>query len=200
VSERRDWAVILARGESRRMGRPKGLCRLPGEARSFLTRIVDLYGEMAFPLAVVTTAAMGEAYRAELPGAPVRWLERPAGRGTAFSVVAALEALAAEATHLWLHPVDLPRVTAASLDALLARSAAEPGTVLVPEREGRPGHPVVLPVAPFLRLRGVVRDGDMRPWLLELTAPGPDRMAPLVAVPLRDEGIVTDYDSPASLT
>jgi len=199
VSERRDWAVILARGESRRMGQPKGLCRLPGEMRSFLARIVDLYGELAFPVAVVTTPAAGTVYRAELPLAAVRWLERPGGRGTAFSVAAALEDLAAEATHLWLHPVDLPRVSAASLAALLARSAAEPEAVLVPEREGRPGHPVVLPVAPFRRLRGVVRDGAMRPWLLELTAPGPDRLAPLTEVPLSDDGIVADYDAPASL-
>ena len=200
MSERRDWAVILARGESRRMGRPKGLCRLPGEVQSFLARIVDLYGEMSFPVAVVTTPGTGAVYRAELPRAAVRWLERPAGRGTAFSVVAALDALAAEATHLWLHPVDLPRVSVASLGTLLARSVVEPGTVLVPEWKERPGHPVVLPVAPFRGLRGVVRDGGMRPWLLELTAPGPDRLAPLVAVPLPDEGIVTDYDAPASLT
>jgi CTP:molybdopterin cytidylyltransferase MocA len=181
------------------MGRPKGLCRLPDEPRSFLALIIDLYGELAFPVAVLTTPATGAAYRAALPQAPVRWLEHPAGKGTAVSVVAALVALDGEATHLWLHPVDLPRVSAVSLRTLLARSRAEPEAVLVPQQGGQPGHPVVFPVAPFRSLRGMVRDGAMRPWLLELTAPGPGRLAPLVAVSLPDAGIVTDYDDPATL-
>ena len=40
---RRDWAVVLARGESRRMGRPKGLCSAPDDPRPFLQRVYDLY-------------------------------------------------------------------------------------------------------------------------------------------------------------
>ncbi|MFH1845209.1 MAG: NTP transferase domain-containing protein [bacterium] len=193
---RADWAVILARGDSSRMGRPKGLCRLPGDDRCFLALIAAAYQAIEFPVAVVTTCFLGKQYRAALStSASPEWIERAGGGGTAASVVAALEMLVDRATHIWLHPVDLPGVAADSLARLLAESRRHPASLLVPEYAGQPGHPVVLPVGPFLGLCELTVPESMRPWLLEVTASGPDQMAPLVPVPLRDRGIVTDYDS-----
>jgi CTP:molybdopterin cytidylyltransferase MocA len=182
------------------MGRPKGLCVLPDDPRCFLARIAALYRRHRIPVSVVTTVAAGAAYRAALDGGrDLHWLERPGGAGTAASVTAALAAHGGEATHLWLHPVDLPRVAAGTLDRLRDLSRRQPGAVLVPQHDGRPGHPVVLPVAPFRELAGETRDGAMRAWLLELTAPGPDRLAPLIPLAVGDPGCVEDYDDPADL-
>ena len=69
--ERRDWGVILARGDSARMGRPKGLCRLPGDAASFLASICGLYARAGLPVAVVTRPDLGSLYRAETTGIDV---------------------------------------------------------------------------------------------------------------------------------
>ncbi len=203
--KRCDWAVILARGQSQRMGRPKGLCRLPGDDDPFLVRIARLYGTAGLPVAVVTTGQLRRLYEpAVTSGAVQRWIERAPGAGTAASAGAALAELAGTASHLWLHPVDLPEVRAASLHTLRARSQAEPNALLVAGYGDRPGHPVVMPVASFQvladpdlpgrmcdRLREVcdasVR-GDRREWIVRC----------LVA--LDDPGVVADYDDPADLT
>jgi len=152
------------------------------------------------PVVVVTTVRLGELYRAALTDFSVtEWIERARGGGTAASVVMALEMLVDRASHLWLHPVDLPGVAAGSLTRLLNESRHCPGSVLVPEYDGQPGHPVVLPVRSFQGLPERAVPESMRPWLLELTAAGPQQLAPLRRIPLRDRGIVTDYDSTADL-
>jgi CTP:molybdopterin cytidylyltransferase MocA len=191
----------MARGASLRMGRAKGLCRLPGDKLSFLARVVALYRKLKFAVAVVTTTQLSEDYRQELaPATCDLWILRPRGGGTATTVLAALSMLTDRATHLWLHPVDLPQVTVHSVSLLKRQSLAHPRAVLVPEHAGRPGHPVVLPVAPFADLIERPAPTAMRPWLLELTREGPNQMAPLISVPLTDEGVVTDYDDASRLT
>ncbi len=201
--DRHDVAVVLARGRSRRMGRPKGLCRLPGDDDCFLVRIARLYAGLGLPVAVVTTSALHRRYEPVLGAAtpPATWIERPGGGGTAGSVAAALARLPG-ATHLWLHPVDLPAVAAPTLERLRRLSRRHPRTVLVPVHGGRPGHPVVLPSAlPALRRDGPAR-GSMRRWLLAAAAVARRDGGPELAireVPVDDAGVVTDYDDPAAL-
>ena len=180
-----DWAVILARGESERMGRPKGLCRRPGDDEPFLVRIARLYGAAGLPVAVVTTDQLHRLYEpAVARGAVQRWIERAPGAGTAASAGAALAALAGTASHLWLHPVDLPDVQATSLQTLSERSQAEPKALLVPYHGDRPGHPVVVPVASFR----VLADPDL-----------PGRMCDRLREVCDDPGVVADYDDPVDL-
>ena len=201
---RSDWAVILARGESRRMGRPKGLCRRPGDDEPFLVRIARLYGAAGWPVAVVTTPQLRRSYEPAITsGAVQRWIERASGAGTAASAGAALHALADTASHLWLHPVDLPDVQAASLQTMWDRSRAEPQALLVPRYRDRPGHPVVVPVASFRILADPDLPGRMRDRLREVcsTGAGDDqRTGPIRRwVVLADQGVVTDCDDPTDL-
>jgi CTP:molybdopterin cytidylyltransferase MocA len=126
----------------------------------------------------------------------VLWITRARGGDTALSVVAALEALGETATHLWLHPVDLPQVAPGTLARLAAASRRAPGCVLVPEHAGAPGHPVVLPTAPFLALRGSRPDGPMRPLLLAAARGDGVARAPLRNVPVADPGVIADRDTP----
>lgn len=179
------------------MGRPKGLCPsgLPG--LSCLEAVAALYAAAGWPLAVVTTAPLAALYRPLLAGGPpVLWITRGAGGDTALSVVAALEELGGTATHLWLHPVDLPQVAPATLARLATASRRDPGCVLVPEQAGAPGHPVVLPTAPFLALRGTRPEGPMRPLLLAAARGEGAVRAPLRAVPVADPGVIADRDTP----
>ncbi len=200
MAERTDWAVILARGESRRMGRAKGLCTLPGDTRCFLQRIADLYHGERFDVAVVCTPELAREYTVAVGDRTAdRWLTGPPGAGTAQTVVIALRALSQQASHLWLHPVDLPVVDRTTIADLYARSRAADGAVLVPEYDSRPGHPVVLPVDPFRglarqRLSGAMRD-VLRTHCIASEAP----LAILQRVPVPDVGVVDDYDDPRSI-
>lgn len=188
-----DRAVILARGDSARMGGPKGLCRLPGEADPFLVCIARLHAARGVPVAVLTRPDLLEIYRAGAGDAPVAdWLVHPRGGGTATTVLAAVAALDGRATHLWLHPVDLPLVASATLERIAALSAAAPGEILVPRYRGLRGHPVLTPLAPWRGLDPVDHPGPMR----DLLAGGE---APLRFVDVPDPGICRDFDAPADL-
>jgi CTP:molybdopterin cytidylyltransferase MocA len=159
--------------------------------------VADLYAAAGWPLAVVTTVPLAELYRPLLAdGPPVLWITRSGGGDTALSVVAALEALGETATHFWLHPVDLPQVAADTLTRLAAVSRRAPGCVLVPEHAGVPGHPVVLPTAPFLALCGSCPAGPMRPLLLAAARGEGTARAPLRNVPVADSGVIADRDTP----
>ncbi len=197
MATRTDVAVVLARGASSRMGRPKGLCRRAGQARTFLQEVADLYATAGLPVAVVTTPQLVAPYAALFPPkAAPRWIAREAGGGTALSVAAALTELAAAATHLWLHPVDLPRVRPATLAALRAASLAEPDAVIVPACEGVPGHPVVLPCAPFSDLRGAAPAGGMRALLLARARGEGGHALRLLTLAVADPGVIADLDTP----
>ena len=199
MSGRRDHAVILARGASRRMGRPKGLCEAPSGEGTLLQAVAALYAEFGLPLLVVTTAELGGLYRPLLSAQPrVAWAFAPAGGDTAATVAAALTALGEAATHLWLHPVDLPGVSRRTLDRLAAVSRGAPSAVVTPEHDGVPGHPVVLPAAPFADLRGTAPAGRMRDLLAaRARGEGGLRIA-MIAVAVPDAGVIADLDAPAA--
>jgi CTP:molybdopterin cytidylyltransferase MocA len=159
-----------------------------------LEAVVGLYAATGWPRAIVTTSALAALYRPLLEPREVAWIERPRGAGTAASVVAAIEDLAGRATHLWLHPVDLPELRPETLALLHRRSREEPDATLVPVCAGTPGHPVVLPVARWLGLRGTRPQGPMRE-LLRAGMAG----APPLEIPVDDPGIAADRDTPGDL-
>jgi CTP:molybdopterin cytidylyltransferase MocA len=192
MSDRRDAALILARGESRRMGKPKGLCIADDDPRPLLARVVDLHTAADRPVTVVTSASLVDPYEQTLSGQPISWLILEPGQGTARSVLAGVTALSGRATHLWLHPVDMPNVSAATLALLAEESKMRPEAVVIPEHNGVPGHPVVLPVRPVDGLWPADAPGAMRLLLHE----GP---CPVVTVACDDPGVVDDMDTPEDL-
>ena len=197
VSER-EWGIVLARGSSHRMGHPKGLCRLPGDDTCFLRRIVELYLGSGRSVSVVTTHELQPLYAPLLADLPsVRWIIGEEGPGTGHTVAAAATALVPPAERFWLHPVDVPGVTPSVVQIIAEKARQHPAAVIVPEYQGRPGHPVVLPKALIAELRRTTPTGSLRTWLLAATGRGQE--AELVRVPLDDPVVVTDYDDPASL-
>lgn len=194
TTRRRDWAVVLARGESSRMGRPKGACRLPGDRTTFLERVCDLHRGADHAVAVVTLPELAPIYADCVPASSVDdWIRHPRGGGTAASCLAAVERLASRATHLWFHPVDLPLVATDTLRRLSEASRATPGRIVVPRHAGVRGHPVVTPLTPWLGLRPDAHDGPMRALI--------DRCGAAVHyLDLPDPGICRDFDHPDDLT
>jgi molybdenum cofactor cytidylyltransferase len=197
---RRDAVIILARGRSRRMGRPKGLIAAPGGGVRLAEAVWEPYRTRGWPGVLIARTAEAESYAAALGAAAgLRVAAAPDGGETAATVFAGWRELchgdAAPPTHLWLHPVDLPEVGTTTIDLLHAASERQPDRVCRPLWQGRPGHPVVAPAAALSAVADR-RAGWPGPWrdLLELE----DVLRP-VQVAVQDGGVCRDYDTPQAL-
>lgn len=197
---RHDVLVVLCRGESRRYGAPKALATVGDDPRPLLARVVSLHRQAGRNrLLVVTTAGLADACAGCLATvAEVEIVAGPDGGDTALTLALAWDHLAATSaavTHVWAHPVDLPRVGIRTLRQLAAVSAAAPGRLVRPAWDHRPGHPVVLPAKVLARLAPEARDwqGPWRTLLDAAVASG--RCAPPLLVTVADPGTILDLDT-----
>jgi molybdenum cofactor cytidylyltransferase len=129
--------LILAAGESRRMGFPKAL--LPYGEETFLDRLAGLFAARCSPVIVVLGA---EAERIRAAGhSPATFVVNPDwARGQTTSMQCGLRAVPSHADGVLFTLVDHPAVRPATIDALLAGPRA---TLLrVPRYHGRRGHPI----------------------------------------------------------
>ena len=128
--------MILAAGESRRMGFPKAL--LPYRAETFLDTLTGLFAARCSPVIVVLGAEAerirGQALR------PATFVVNPDyARGMTTSLQCGLRAVPADAEGVLFTLVDHPAVTPAAIDALLATPRP---LVRVPRYGDRRGHPI----------------------------------------------------------
>ena len=189
--------VLLAAGESRRLGGPSKLeIRLDGEALLRRTARTLLVAGVA-PLVVVVGHAADRS-AALLAGLPVEIVENPAWReqgqqGSARRGLAALAprlaAVGAEGVLVSL--VDLPLLTAAHVHTLAAAFANRGGArVRVPWHDGQRGNPVVFEASLCAAL--AAEPGGPRAWL--------DAHPEAVARWLVDDpAFVTDLDTMADV-
>ncbi len=200
---RHDTALIMARGQSRRMGCPKGMCRLVAGGPTLLESIVDLYLDCGMTVVVLTLPELAAVYEACLSEQPqVRCLTHQGGDDTARTVMAAWRAGfpgLERPTHLWLHPVDLPLVRSSTLRQLAVVSMANPQYVLRPCVADQPGHPVIVPadllgwaVARFATFSALAMRDVIDIWQHEKAGGHMD-------VPVDDKGCVEDIDDPDAL-
>ena len=187
------------------MGRPKGLCRLPGASGTFLQTLVATYAAARIPVAVVAGRDDLPAYQRLLPpgsGLDVAWLGADTRGDTARTALLARQAWP-EASHYWLQPVDLPLLRPETVRLLAAASHREPARIVRPARGAVPGHPVIVPHPVLAGLeRLAVGDerlaaGPLRDIIETATTAGELERPRIVAV--EDPGVVRDFDSPADL-
>jgi molybdenum cofactor cytidylyltransferase len=177
--------IILAAGESRRMGRPKAL--LDWHGVTVLEHMAGLLAEVAEPVIVVVGYHAGEirarGVRATLVANP-----NPE-RGMLSSLQSGLDAVPPEAGAALFTPVDYPAVRPATIRALAAAAGRAP--LAIPVFEGRRGHPVLI----------------ARPLMEELLALPPEARASdvirrhldrAILVDVDDRGAVEDIDDPAA--
>lgn len=202
VPPRCDLAVVMARGQGRRMGAVKGLLRPRGWDCSFAGRLVRTYAAAGLPALVMVAAGQQEAFAGDLQGTgldPGCVVAGPQGGDTALTLLAAWRLAGRRSTHVWAQPVDMPLVSVETLRGLLAASRAEPGRVVRPAVAGRPGHPVVLPAWVLRKLEAAPghHDGPMQAFLAQLQTQ--DEAAGTGLLPCADDGAVRDFDEPADL-
>jgi molybdenum cofactor cytidylyltransferase len=168
--------LILAAGESRRMGFPKALLRYREE--TFLDRLAGLFAARCSPV-IVVLGAEAERIRAIVHLAATFVVNPDWARGQTTSMQCGLRAVPREADGVLFTLVDHPAVARATIDALLAGSPA--ALVRVPRYQGRRGHPIWFSrelIQEFLALaetgaaRDVVRGHASETEFLDVDDPG----------------------------
>ena len=131
-------AIILAAGESSRMGRPKAL--LPFRSGTFLSVLAETLASCCSPVIAVFGAGAENLVRAAPPGVvPVTNTTYQLGMLTSLQV--GLQALPPESRSRVLFTlVDHPAVAVRTVEALLRSHAP----IAIPRRSGKRGHPVVM--------------------------------------------------------
>ncbi len=148
--------VILAAGQSRRMGTPKLL--LSWGQTSVLGHLVEQWQKLGAEQIVVVSAAGDHVLAAELDrlGFPVEnRVHNPApDRGMFSSIQCAARWLGwkRSLTHWGIVLGDQPHLRPETLQALVGFSAAHPKKICLPWSRGHRRHPVLLPKERFIQL------------------------------------------------
>jgi molybdenum cofactor cytidylyltransferase len=184
-------AVLLAAGESRRMGRPK--LTLPwGNGGSVISQVVARFREAgADPLLVVTGGDREEVERA-LRGAGAQCLFNPIYRqgGMLSSIKVGLRRLLdGEAEAALVAPADLPYLTAETLRSLLDHRRRSGSDLIVPSHEMRRGHPVLIGRAYWQEVLDLPEGRTLRDFLRR-------RTGQIDYVVVGDAGVIQDLDTP----
>ena len=188
------WGVIiLAAGNSSRMGRPKLL--LPWGNTTVLGHLIGLWTELAASQIVVVSAAADDGLEAELErlGFPRenRIVNLDPGKGMFSSIQCAARwrGWNKTLTHWAIVLGDQPHLRPTTLRALLDFAQQEPENICQPGRAGHARHPVLLPKAAF-KILGGSKDATLKEFLEHLHAE-------VRLIELDDRGLDLDLDYPA---
>ena len=186
-------AIVLAAGRATRFGAgeadSKVLAMLDG--RPLIAHVLACVAGSRAARCVVVTGHAGDAVAEALDGLPVTRVHNPHyASGLAHSLRTGLAALPATIAGAVILLADMPLVTSATLDALIAAfEAAPPGTeAVVPVHHGARGNPVLLARALFGAVANLWGDEGARRLLA-----GAGRRVVTCAVD--DPGIVVDVDT-----
>jgi molybdenum cofactor cytidylyltransferase len=183
--------IILAAGESRRMGYPKPLLEISG--RTFIEHIAQTMLTV-LPRLVIVIGAHSERVRAAIPDDErITVVENPDYlRGQLSSLKVGLSAIQPEAAGVLVHLGDHPMVTAATFRAVVGSFSETGKPILIARHEGRRGHPVAFGRAIFEELLSAPEEEGAR----HVVNADPARVA---YVDLDDPGINLDLDTPSDL-
>ncbi len=147
------WAILLAAGESTRMGRPKPLLEWGG-----VTLVEWQVGQLleagAGGVAVVIGSRADEVEPVVIRAGAVPVLNRDYRQGRASSVRAGARAIRRPPAHLVILSVDQPR-PAWVTRRLLAAASESAARIISPVYQGHGGHPIVLDGSLLQEVRAV---------------------------------------------
>jgi molybdenum cofactor cytidylyltransferase len=166
------WAVVLAAGESRRMGTQKLL--LPFGETTVVEAVVRTAAASRAERTLVVIGADGQAVRNKLGTSVVEFAVNPDYRlGMLSSVQAGFRALSSDAEAAVIMLGDQPFLAPAVVDKVIGTYRETGKGIVIPTFQGRRGHPLlidlkfreeVLALDPAEGLRGLMlaRAGDIR--------------------------------------
>ncbi|HYB45179.1 MAG TPA: nucleotidyltransferase family protein [Nitrososphaerales archaeon] len=181
--------IILGAGASRRMGAQKQTLELDGKPMA--QRVLDVFVRSSLDEVIVVlspTTAWKPRRRKGL-----RIVINPrAGEGISTSVGAGLEAVDARSEAVVIGLADKPFLRKSTIEALVDAYRRSPAEILVPVYHRRRGNPVLFRRALFPQLAGLKGDVGAK-VLVESGAYS------VSEVPVDDEGVLFDVDTPEDL-
>lgn len=183
------FAIVLAAGESIRMGRPKPLC--PFGDRPALELVLDACGRAGVPRIVVLGHAADQVRAGIKFGGAKVVVNRDFAKGQTSSLQAGLRELPENADGFLLFPADHPLITADEIQPLMGeflRRRAE-RQIFIPSYNLKRGHPVLF-------------DASMKEELLKLPPDTPARTVVdlhpgrIAYVEIPTAAILMDMDTP----
>lgn len=186
-------ALILAAGESTRMGTPKAL--LPDtDGRAFVARIVRTFASAGITDIVIVTgsqhAAIEAAVMADRPPVTPRFVRNPdPSRGQLSSLWTGLDVLDPGVAGVLMTLVDVPMLRASTIRAVVDAWHERKAPIVRPAMGDRHGHPVLFDRATFDELRRAPLAEGAKPVVHAYA----DRV---VNVPVDDPGSLVDVDTP----
>ena len=181
--------ILLAAGESRRMGSPKALLAYQGQ--TFLERICTAFFDAGVEELVVVLGAWEDRLRPALPRHPaLRTVVNPHyAQGQLSSLVCGLGALSGDSAAAVVNLVDHPLVRPETIAALMASFRTDPLPIIIATHQGKRGHPVLFSRQVYAELLAAPLDKGAK----TVVRKDPARVR---HVPLDDPGIVADIDTP----
>ncbi len=185
-------AVILAAGESKRMGKPKALVSFQG-----LTFAEHLLAATRLPRVGITRIVVGahaDEIRAKLKIDPSAIVFNPDWpKGQLSSIHAAIRSLPANGTEgLILCPVDHPLVSLAVIAELIKQFDATGKLIALPTYRGKRGHPVIFRAALYGELLAAAPDVGARAVVWNLAQD-------IKEVAVEEEGVILNLNDPETL-
>ena len=173
-------AIVLAAGQSRRMGVQKLL--LPFGSKTVIIHIVDQLTASSVDKVYVVVGSQGERVSRELSGQPVSIVNNSNYKsGMLSSLRCGLHAMAQQCRAVLVVLGDQPSVTTKLIDQMLQTFASTEKQILVPLYNGRRGHPIMFSAAyrkeiltqyDDVGLRGLLHAHKDDIFELSVTAPG----------------------------
>jgi len=183
--------ILLAAGESRRMGYPKPLLEIGG--RTFVAILAEAMLAAVGRL-IVVVGSRSEAVRRAVPDDQRISVVENSGylRGQLSSIKVGLACVDAGASGVLVHLADHPMVRAATFAALIAKFRRSRKPIVIARYDGRRGHPVLFARELFGELAAAPEDQGAR----AVVAADPARVE---YVDADDLGVLTDLDTPEDL-
>jgi len=186
--------VILAAGDSTRMGSPKALL-LTLDGTPFVTAIAATFAAAALDEIVVVTGRDHDRIVRELASAalaivPTVVRNPDPSRGQLSSLLTAMDALVSPQTEgLVVTLVDVPMLAAATVRQVVSEWRRTRAPIVRPAIADRHGHPVLFDRRVFDALRSAPPDRGAKAVVHEYAAE-------VLNVPVSDEGCLVDVDTP----
>ena len=138
--------VILAAGESRRMGQPKALLSYRG--KTFAEHLVSATRHERVGLTRIVLGAQAGEIRSRLPLDATWILENPNWQqGQLSSIQAVIRSLPGETEGLILCPVDHPLISRFLVAQLIQEFDSSEKQIVLPAYKGKRGHPAIFRVS-----------------------------------------------------
>ena len=183
--------VILAAGQSSRMGTSKALLRHIDGATTFVAHAIRASRQGGVPAIIVVGRAGDDELRLEAEREGATFVANPhPERGQLSSLLVGLDTAEREwgADAIAVAPVDVPMITPDVIARLVAAAASSPAPIVRAAAGGKHGHPVIFKRAVFDELRSADPDLGAR----SVVRRDPSRVLDVEV----DDAVTLDVDTP----